>query len=63
MQRRNGSSTDRPSMAHAVPHGLIADVWWGADGIDALLWGDPPPYADPLTTEAAKAPSEPEVVR
>jgi hypothetical protein len=26
------------------------DVWWGSDGIDALLWSDPPPYADPLVT-------------
>lgn len=25
------------------------DVWWGQDGIDALLWADPPrPYAEPL---------------
>lgn len=39
------------------------DVWWGADGIDVLLWADPPPYVDPLITEVAKAPSEPEVVR
>lgn len=24
------------------------DVWWGKDGIDGLLWADPPPpYAKP----------------
>lgn len=26
------------------------DVWWGEDGIDALIWADPLPYADPLST-------------
>jgi hypothetical protein len=25
------------------------DVWWGDDGIDALIWADPLPYADPLS--------------
>jgi hypothetical protein len=24
-------------------HEAEADVWWGPDGIDALLWADPPP--------------------
>lgn len=23
------------------------DVWWGEDGIDALIWADPPPYEPP----------------
>jgi hypothetical protein len=23
------------------------DVWWSADGIDALIWADPQPYRDP----------------
>jgi len=23
------------------------DVWWGADGIDALIWADGPPYVHP----------------
>ena len=23
------------------------DVWWGEDGIDALLWADAEPYAYP----------------
>jgi hypothetical protein len=40
------------------------DIWWGPDGIDGLLWADPPPpYADPLAAEAAKASLEPEAVR
>jgi hypothetical protein len=24
------------------------DVWWSADGIDALIWADPLPYCRPL---------------
>jgi len=40
------------------------DVWWGPDGIDALLWADPPPpYADPLGAEAAEASLELETAR
>lgn len=31
------------------------DVWWGPDGIDALLWADPPPYAEPVPEPAASA--------
>lgn len=23
------------------------DVWWGEDGIDALIWADPTPYERP----------------
>lgn len=23
------------------------DVWWGADGIEALIWADPMPYEPP----------------
>lgn len=26
------------------------DVWWGDDGIDAMIWADPLPYGDPRTT-------------
>jgi hypothetical protein len=29
------------------------DVWWGPDGIDALRWADPPPYAEPVPEPVA----------
>lgn len=31
-----------------VPETLVEpDVWYGEDGIDALIWADPLPYRDP----------------
>jgi hypothetical protein len=38
------------------------DVWWGTDGIDALLWADPPPpyVAFELKPELPSSASEPE---
>lgn len=34
----------------------VADVWWGASGIDALIWADPIPYGEPAdaSVEAAE---------
>jgi len=29
------------------------DVWWGPDGIDALIWADSQPYADPWPDDIA----------
>lgn len=29
------------------------DVWWGPDGIDALIWADPRPYEAPADIIAA----------
>jgi hypothetical protein len=43
-----------PQVAQASGQGspwdgsLEPDVWWGEDGIDALLWADAEPYAYPL---------------
>jgi hypothetical protein len=54
------SPPDRPVSWTDVP---TPDVWWGEDGIDALIWADPAPYDAPtpgvpidgasLATEAA----------
>ncbi len=27
------------------------DVWWGEDGIDAMIWADPTPYREPSETQ------------
>jgi hypothetical protein len=32
------------------------DVWWGSNGIDALLWADPPPYAEPVPEATSAVP-------
>jgi hypothetical protein len=29
--------------------GAEPDVTWGASGIDALIWADPPAYAEPIS--------------
>jgi hypothetical protein len=37
------STTDAFPIWHNEPE---PDVWWGEEGIDALLWADPRPYDD-----------------
>jgi hypothetical protein len=37
------------------------DTWWGAAGIDILIWADDPPYAEPAGDEST--PAVPEVER
>jgi hypothetical protein len=37
------ASTDTP-IDDLTPD-TFADVWWGANGIDALIWADEIPYA------------------
>jgi hypothetical protein len=39
------------------------DVWWGADGIDALVWADGTPYAEPSGDGEPTRPAVPEVER
>jgi hypothetical protein len=39
----------RDAQQSAQPSGVLddepmPDVWWGEDGIDALIWADPRPY-------------------
>jgi hypothetical protein len=31
-----------------------SEVWWGEDGIDAPIWADREPYAEPLTDVSAE---------
>jgi len=49
----NPCSSSPTCGATAVP--VEPDVWWSADGIDALIWADPLPYRCP----APEAPSRP----
>ena len=32
--------------------GAEPDVWWGPNGIDALVWGDPISYRRPIPEKA-----------
>lgn len=50
MKPTKPNSTDSLSVWDGDPE---PDVWYGPEGIDALLWADPVPYADPLMGEAA----------
>jgi hypothetical protein len=49
------------SAAHQVashPSDAECDVWWGPDGIDALIWADQVPYESAsLEAEAEAVPS------
>jgi hypothetical protein len=45
-----------PSCSSVWSDAPAPDVWWGTDGIDALLWADPVPYENPLVPSAGKAP-------
>jgi hypothetical protein len=36
-------------------HPPMPDVWWGDDGIDALLWADPQPYKEPAESPVESA--------
>ena len=39
--------TKRPSGIWGNDSSPQPEVWWGANGIDALIWADPRPYDDP----------------
>ena len=40
-----------------------SDVWWGPDGIDALLWADGTPYVEPSGDGEPTAPVVLEIER
>jgi hypothetical protein len=53
-------STTEPNVLTSGPFGdaeLVPDVWWGTDGIDALIWADPVPYENPLVPSAGETPT------
>jgi hypothetical protein len=57
MKERPPMQTIDPNTADRHPiweDKAIPDVWWGADGIDALIWADPIPYADPAADVSAR---------
>jgi hypothetical protein len=35
------------------------DVWWGSDGIDALIWADPKPYELSISEPPAETAASP----
>jgi hypothetical protein len=43
--------TERPSGIWGIDSSPQPEVWWGVDGIDALIWADPRPYEHPPTSE------------
>jgi hypothetical protein len=45
---------DAPAVPNAAP-----EVWWGEDGIDALLWADPTPYEPQVSEAPAEPPTLP----
>lgn len=43
--------TKRPSGIWGNDSSPQPEVWWGVNGIDALIWADPRPYDDPPKPE------------